>query len=189
MCGEGLEVLLMCCQWQMLARNALAITSRDWPVLYLGDDISQLQCHQWEYQGHCLIVFQSVCPSFKVPKLQGKNGEVYVEIYDPLRNYMDPLGPKSLTIIAVRFPSSISRHTNLRYGGQGRLLFKPLSTSTNDWCCDQYLWTNQGVWQPPKKDSRLKKSYFQICTPSGPSSSLMKHAYQLLSPTIVQRQS
>ena len=113
MCGEGLEVLLMCCQWQMLASNALAITSQDWPVLYLGDDISQLQCHQREYQGHCLIVFQSVCPSFKVPKLQGKNGEVYVEIYDPLGNYMDPLGPNSLTIIAVRFPSWISRHTTI----------------------------------------------------------------------------
>ena len=65
-------------------------------------------------------------------------------------------------------------------------MFKPihtLLTITEDWRCDLYRWTNQGVRQLPKKDPKVKKSYFQISTPNGPSSAFMKHAYQLLTPS------
>ena len=49
-----------------------------------------------------------------------------------------------------------------------------------DWRCDQYHWSNQGVRWLPRKDPRVKKSYFHVDTPNGPSREFVKHAYQLL---------
>ena len=51
----------------------------------------------------------------------------------------------------------------------------------DDWLSDQYRWINQGVHSLPKKEPLLKKSYFQLCTPDGPSKEFTRHAYQLLS--------
>ena len=56
------------------------------------------------------------------------------------------------------------------------------SVLTEDWRCDQYRWSNQGVRRLPKKDPRIKKSYFQVDTPNGPSGEFVKHAYELLPP-------
>ena len=54
---------------------------------------------------------------------------------------------------------------------------------TDDWRCDQYRWINHGVRQLPKKEPRIKKSYFQLSTPRGASAEFSRHAYQLLPPT------
>ena len=51
-----------------------------------------------------------------------------------------------------------------------------------DWRCDQYRWSNQGVRRLPRKDPHVKKSYFHVDTPNGPSREFVKHAYQLLPP-------
>ena len=51
------------------------------------------------------------------------------------------------------------------------------------WHCDQYRWANQGVCQLPKREPQVKKSYFHIETPKGPSSNFMKDAYQLVAPS------
>ena len=48
--------------------------------------------------------------------------------------------------------------------------------------CDQYRWSNQGVRWLPKNDPRIRKSYFQVDTPNGPSGEFVKHAYELLPP-------
>ena len=50
---------------------------------------------------------------------------------------------------------------------------------TDDWRCDQYRWVNQGVKRLPKREPKVKKSYFNIQTPKGPSSDFSKHAYEL----------
>ena len=50
----------------------------------------------------------------------------------------------------------------------------------DDWRCDQYRWCNSGVRLLPKKSPKLKKSYFQLHTPEGPSNGFVKHAYKLL---------
>ena len=55
-------------------------------------------------------------------------------------------------------------------------------TLTEDWRCDQYRWSNQSVRRLPKKDPRIKESYFQVDTPNGPSGEFVKHAYELLPP-------
>ena len=51
-----------------------------------------------------------------------------------------------------------------------------------DWRCDQYHWSKQGVRRLPRKDPHVKKSYFHVDTPNGPSREFVKHAYQLLPP-------
>ena len=51
-----------------------------------------------------------------------------------------------------------------------------------DWSSDQYRWVNQGVRSLPKKDPLVRKSYFQLRTPDGPSKEFTRHAYQLLHP-------
>ena len=50
----------------------------------------------------------------------------------------------------------------------------------DDWRSDQYRWYNSGVRSLPKKNPKVKKSYFQLHTPEGPSNEFVKHAYQLL---------
>ena len=50
----------------------------------------------------------------------------------------------------------------------------------DDWRCDQYRWINQGVCSLPKKSPVLKKSYFQLSTPEGPSKEFTRHSYQLI---------
>ena len=57
------------------------------------------------------------------------------------------------------------------------------SSLTDDWRCDQYRWANQGVRRLPKREPQVKKSYFHIDTPKGPSSNFVKHAYQLVAPS------
>ena len=54
--------------------------------------------------------------------------------------------------------------------------------STDDWSSDQYRWVNQGVRSLPKKNPLVRKSYFQVHTPDGPSKEFTRHAYQLLPP-------
>ena len=49
-----------------------------------------------------------------------------------------------------------------------------------DWRCDQYRWVNQGVRKVPKRFPTMKKSYYQIDTPTGCLRDFTKHAYQLL---------
>ena len=51
-----------------------------------------------------------------------------------------------------------------------------------DWRCDQYRWSKQGVRRLPRKDPHVKKSYFHVDTPNGSSREFVKHAYQLLPP-------
>ena len=51
-----------------------------------------------------------------------------------------------------------------------------------DWRCDQYHWSKQRVRRLPRKDPHVKKSYFHVDTPNGPSREFVKHAYQLLPP-------
>ena len=46
----------------------------------------------------------------------------------------------------------------------------------DDWRSDQYRWSNQGVHLLPKKKPKVKKSYFQIDTPEGPTDTFIKHA-------------
>ena len=36
------------------------------------------------------------------------------------------------------------------------------SSLTDDWHCDQYRWSNQGVRRLPKREPQVKKSYFYI---------------------------
>jgi len=50
----------------------------------------------------------------------------------------------------------------------------------DDWRSDQYRWCNCAVRPLPKKNLKVKKSYFQLHTPEGPSNGFVKHAYQLL---------
>ena len=51
----------------------------------------------------------------------------------------------------------------------------------DDWRCDQYRWTNQGVTKLPRKPQpKIKKHYFHASTPEGISKDFQKHAYQLL---------
>ena len=57
------------------------------------------------------------------------------------------------------------------------------SSLTDDWRCDQYRWANQGVRRLPKREPQVKKSYFHIDTPKGPSSNFVKDAYQLVAPS------
>ena len=57
------------------------------------------------------------------------------------------------------------------------------SSLTDDWRCDQYRWANQGVRRLPKREPQVKKPYFHIETPKGPSSNFMKHACQLVTPS------
>ena len=52
--------------------------------------------------------------------------------------------------------------------------------STDDWRADQIRWINNGVTALPRKDPVLKKSYFVMDTPNGPSKSFQQHAYQLI---------
>ena len=53
----------------------------------------------------------------------------------------------------------------------------------DDWRSDQYRWSNQGVHLLPKKNPTVRKSYFQIDTPEGPTDKFIKHAYQLVNAT------
>jgi len=57
-----------------------------------------------------------------------------------------------------------------------------ITLSTDDWRSDQYRWISQGVRGLPKKDPLLRKSYFQLHTPEGPSKEFTRNAYQLLHP-------
>ena len=50
----------------------------------------------------------------------------------------------------------------------------------NDWRCDQYRWSNEGVHKLPRNNPRVKKWYFYIDTPEGRNKGFQKHAYQLL---------
>ena len=50
----------------------------------------------------------------------------------------------------------------------------------DDWRSDQYRWINQGVRSLPKKDPTMRKSYFQLHTPDGPSKEFTRHAYELI---------
>ena len=52
--------------------------------------------------------------------------------------------------------------------------------NTDDWKCDQYRWINQGVTSLPRKSPKLKKTYFSIDTPCGPSLKFQKHSYPLI---------
>ena len=52
----------------------------------------------------------------------------------------------------------------------------------DDWRSDQYRWSNQGVHLLPKNPT-VRKSYFQIDTPEGPTDKFIKHAYQLVNAT------
>lgn len=45
----------------------------------------------------------------------------------------------------------------------------------------QYRLINQGVRSLPQKDPVLRKSYFQLSTPEGPSKEFTRHSYQLIS--------
>ena len=58
-----------------------------------------------------------------------------------------------------------------------------MTVLTGDWRCDQYRWVNQGVHKLPKTDPQVKKSYFRISLPDGPSNVFIKHAYNLLPPS------
>ena len=59
-----------------------------------------------------------------------------------------------------------------------------LNTTTiihaDDWRCDQYRWSNQGVAKLPRKDPKLKKHYFHADTPKGIIKDFQRHAYQLM---------
>ena len=60
------------------------------------------------------------------------------------------------------------------------VIYSSLSDSRH---CDQYSWANQGVSRLLKREPQVKKSYFHIDTPKGPSSNFMKPAYQLVTPS------
>lgn len=51
---------------------------------------------------------------------------------------------------------------------------------SDDWRCDQYTWVNNGVKKMPKREPVVRKTYFQLDTPSGPSSEFVKHSYELM---------
>ena len=53
----------------------------------------------------------------------------------------------------------------------------------DDWRCDQYRWRCEGVHKLPKRNPRLKKMYFNIETPNGPSKKFQRQAYQLVDQT------
>ena len=45
---------------------------------------------------------------------------------------------------------------------------------------NNYRWINQGGHWLPKREPQVKKSCFHTDTPKGPSSTFMKHAYQMV---------
>lgn len=51
----------------------------------------------------------------------------------------------------------------------------------DDWKCDQYRWVNQGVTKLPRAKPVLRKMYFSLDSPEGPSQEFQRYAYQLLS--------
>lgn len=55
-----------------------------------------------------------------------------------------------------------------------------LSCTIDDWRCDQYRWINRGVHKLPSNSPLVKKFYFIIDTPQGPSTLFKRHAYQLI---------
>ena len=52
--------------------------------------------------------------------------------------------------------------------------------TVDDWRCDQYRWINRGVHKLPSNSPEVKKMYFIIDTPRGPSTLFKRHAYQLI---------
>ena len=56
------------------------------------------------------------------------------------------------------------------------ILFKYI----DNWKADQMRWRSNGVVQLPKKCPTLKKRYFILDTPNGPSDSFRKEVYQLI---------
>ena len=58
--------------------------------------------------------------------------------------------------------------------------FHPLLIFIEDWRCDQCRWVNGGVAKLPRSAPRLRKVYFDVDLPNGPSKEFQKHAYQLL---------
>ena len=55
-----------------------------------------------------------------------------------------------------------------------------LSCTIDDWHCDQYRWINRGVHKLPSNSPLVKKFYFIIDTPRGPSTLFKRHAYQII---------
>ena len=50
----------------------------------------------------------------------------------------------------------------------------------DEWKCDQYRWINQGVTKLPRREPVLRKMYFSLNTPEGPSKLFQRYAYQLM---------
>ena len=49
----------------------------------------------------------------------------------------------------------------------------------DDWRADQHTWVHNGVTSLPRKEPRVKKSYYLLDTPNGPSKAFQRHTYQL----------
>ena len=49
----------------------------------------------------------------------------------------------------------------------------------DDWRADQHRWVHNGVASLPRKEPRVKKSYYLLDTPDGPSKAFQRHTYQL----------
>ena len=74
----------------------------------------------------------------------------------------------------------LSSNTFIYYNVNYELMCIDACIPLEDWRCDQYHWSNQGVRWLPRKDPRVKKSYFHVDTPNGPSREFVKHAYVCL---------
>lgn len=50
----------------------------------------------------------------------------------------------------------------------------------DDWKCDQYRWYNNGSHKLPRSKPRVKKVFYKIDLPDGPSGVFRRHAYTLM---------